>query len=533
MEKKSKRRIAWIVIMSMLIVTLIPAGFAFAKVEENGNTSGDQNSAVQQEQAAPEEGQQANKETADPNAGTEEPTVPVQEKKNGFAEEDGQTVFYVDDNKVTGFQTITDITYYFSDPEGYMLKGLQKIGRDMYYFNEKTGAMTSGIQTVGDHQYYFSEKSGKMLKGFRTVEDITYYFSSRTGRMLKGLQTIKGDKYYFDPEDGHQITGFAETGNKTRYFDPETGKMLKGLITVGEDKYYFSETNGKMLTGLRKINGNKYYFGKKTGKLYHGFKKIDGNKYYFGKNTGRMVYGFVKINGSKYYFGKNSGKMFTGLNKIGKNVYTFNKKGKLIRTVYADKKAICLTWDDGPSENTATIMKSLIDNDGRGTFFVCGNRVGSYYNTLKKNYKAGNMIGNHSWSHPVLSNLSAQGIKDEISNTNKIIKKYTGETPKVCRTPYGINTEFVRTNVNMPIILWSVDTLDWKTRNADSTYNSIMNNAKDGAVVLMHDLYAQTAQAAVKAIPALRDKGFQLVTVEEMALIKGYKLKKATVYTNF
>ena len=133
----------------------------------------------------------------------------------------------------------------------------------------------------------------------------------------------------------------------------------------------------------------------------------------------------------------------------------------------------------------------------------------------------------------MLSNLSAQGIKNEISSTNKKVKKYTGKAPTVCRTPYGINTEFVRTNVNMPIILWSVDTLDWKTRNADSTYNSIMNNAKDGAVVLMHDLYSQTADAAVRAIPALRDKGFQLVTVEEMAMIKGIKLKDATVYYNF
>ncbi len=578
MRKTNKKRIALIVALAMMVTIMIPSGFAFAKVEnadqtevsdvettvndqEESVSETDQNAedtvAPQDEENAEVPQDEANADDPQTDDGTEpaqedEPVIPEDPEnqqsetddpeevidpvivpENGFMEENGEVTYYRKGKKVTGFHNIDGERYYFDKETGYMVRGIQKIGKHTYCFDEEIGILLRGIQTVDEEQYYFSEKSGRMLYGFRVIDDQTYYFSKKTGCMMKGLQTISGAKYFFDREDGHRLTGIVKDGTRTRYFDPESGKMVKGFVKVDNDTYYFKKSNGRMATGLKKIEGNKYYFNEESGKMYHGFRKMNGYKYYFGKKTGRMVHGFIKIKGSRYYFGKKSGKMFTGLHRIGKDIYTFAKNGKQKRVVYGNKKAICLTWDDGPSENTTKIMNSLIANGGRGTFFVCGNRVDAYSKALKKNYKAGNQIGNHTWSHPVLSNLSAQDIKDQISSTAKRVKKYTGEKPKICRTPYGINTEYVRTNVNLPIILWSVDTLDWKTRNADSTYNSIMNSAKDGAVVLMHDLYPETAAAAVRAIPALVDKGYQLVTVDEMAMIKGYKLKNATVYYNF
>ena len=85
----------------------------------------------------------------------------------------------------------------------------------------------------------------------------------------------------------------------------------------------------------------------------------------------------------------------------------------------------------------------------------------------------------------------------------------------------------------MPVILWNVDTQDWKTRNAESVYREVMRHAKDGNIVLMHDLYASTAEASKRFIPKLVEQGFQLVTVEEMALLKGTKLKAGQVYFSF
>lgn len=91
----------------------------------------------------------------------------------------------------------------------------------------------------------------------------------------------------------------------------------------------------------------------------------------------------------------------------------------------------------------------------------------------------------------------------------------------------------VRANVNMPMIQWSIDTLDWKTRNADSTVNTILSQVKDGDIILMHELYSQTADATERVVPELVNRGFQLVTVSEMAAAKGYGLQAGQIYSAF
>ena len=474
--------------------------------------------------------------------------------EDGFQEEDGQTVYYQNGEKLYGLQTIEGDKYYFEEETGYMAKGFKDIGKYTYYFRKTNGKMVHGFITISGKRYYFGEKNGRMAKGFTDIGDYTYYFMKKdghmvkgffslngnkyyfrvkNGRMAKGFFTIDDEKYYFDKETGIMARGFLNTGKYTYYFKKSSGKMARGFMTIDGNKYYFGAKGGRMKKGLVEIDGYKYYFNKTTGIMHTGFKKLSGDKYYFSKKTGHMLHRFQTIGGKRYYFGKTTGKMFTGVHKISKNVYTFSSKGVLERTVYGDKKAICLTWDDGPSVNTPTIMNALIGNGGRGTFFVVGNRVDSYSQTLKDNFNAGNQIGNHSWSHPAFSSMSADAIRKEIKDTNAKIKSVTGKAPTITRTPYGITSSAVNAAVNMPIILWSIDTLDWKTQNADSTYNSIMNSARDGAVVLMHDLYSATASASVRAIPALVDRGYQLVTVEEMALLKGVTLQNGSVYGNF
>lgn len=308
-------------------------------------------------------------------------------------------------------------------------------------------------------------------------------------------------------------------------------------ITTGwindNGKIYYADKTGTYVTGWQKINGNKYYFSKKTSVMYKGFKKISGSKYYFGKTSGKMYTGFARISGKRYYFGKTSGKMYTGMHKIKKNVYTFDDKGVLVRTVYGSKKAIALTYDDGPSPNTGTILNTLEKYDGLATFFVVGNRVSSYKSQLKRAYNMGCQIGNHSWNHGYYSQMNSSQIASQISRCNSAVKKQTGEAPVICRTPGGDKSSKVKNSVGMPIILWSIDTRDWETQNSSKTYSSVVNGAYDGAIALMHDLYKPTADASKRIIPQLVSQGYQLVTVEELRLLKGYKLKPGRVYTSF
>ena len=190
-------------------------------------------------------------------------------------------------------------------------------------------------------------------------------------------------------------------------------------ITTGwvndNGKTYYADDTGAYVTGWQDIDGSRYYFSKKTSVMYKGFKKISGSKYYFGKTTGKMYTGFTKISGRKYYFGKTSGKMYTGMHKIKKNVYTFDEDGVLVRTVYGSKKAIALTYDDGPSPNTGTILNTLEKYDGLATFFVVGSRVSSYKSQLKRAYNMGCQIGNHSWNHGWYGQMNSSQIASQIS----------------------------------------------------------------------------------------------------------------------
>jgi len=205
----------------------------------------------------------------------------------------------------------------------------------------------------------------------------------------------------------------------------------------------------------------------------------------------------------------------------------------LSRYVNPKKKMVALTFDDGPSKYTKKIVDCLYKYDSAATFFVVGNRINSYKSVVKHTADRGCEVANHSYSHPILTGLSSKSIKSQISKTNKKIKSVTGQTPKLVRVPGGGFNSKVKKAVDMPIIQWSDDTLDWKTRSKSKTVNYVMKHVQDGDIILMHDLHEPTMKAALELIPKLKKKGYQIVTVSELAKYKGYKLKDGKVYYSF
>lgn len=197
-----------------------------------------------------------------------------------------------------------------------------------------------------------------------------------------------------------------------------------------------------------------------------------------------------------------------------------------------DKPMVALTFDDGPSLYTKEILKTLKKYDARATFFVVGERVSSYADTIKKASKQGCEIGSHSYSHANLGTAALSTIESELSRTEDKVKEILGYYTPVMRPPYGSIGTNLRKIVEKPMILWSIDTLDWKTRNAKSTETKIISTVKDGDIILMHDLYSQSKDAAVSVIPKLIKKGYQLVTVSEMAKYKGFTIKDGEAYTD-
>lgn len=208
-------------------------------------------------------------------------------------------------------------------------------------------------------------------------------------------------------------------------------------------------------------------------------------------------------------------------------------KAKQCCTYHIDpsKPMVALTFDDGPSQYTPGILDTLEKNESRATFFEVGNRINWYPDTVLRISQAGCEIGNHSFDHALLGNASASKIQSEISKTDAKIKAITGNKPALLRPPYGSIGSSLRKNAGKPMILWSIDTLDWKSRNADTVYRTVMNRVKDGDIILMHDIYGSTRAAVVRIVPELRKRGYQLVTVSELAQYRNVKLAAGGRYS--
>ncbi len=181
------------------------------------------------------------------------------------------------------------------------------------------------------------------------------------------------------------------------------------------------------------------------------------------------------------------------------------------------QKCIALTFDDGPSEDTKAILDLLKQYNARATFFMVGAQVVSHSDMVKRVYEEGHEIGNHTWSHANMTELTDTELIEQISNTNKAISDVIGKKPVLVRPPYG---KFKNANqmqiVNSPFILWYGGCIDWSSQNPDAIHNQTMITAKPGAIILAHDTYSTTVEAYKRIIPDLQKQGYQLVTVSEL-----------------
>lgn len=202
-----------------------------------------------------------------------------------------------------------------------------------------------------------------------------------------------------------------------------------------------------------------------------------------------------------------------------------------INSIDVNKSMVALTFDDGPSKYTTRILECLKKYDSKATFFEVGVQVKKYPEITKNVFDDGHELANHTYEHVQLTKVSGSEMKSQVEKTNDLIEENTGERTKLVRPPYGSYDNNVKQNLDYPLILWSIDTLDWKTKDANATYNSVINGVKDGSIVLMHDFYSTTADAVEKIVPKLVKEGFQLVTVSDMYRYKGVKLESGHNYS--
>lgn len=192
-----------------------------------------------------------------------------------------------------------------------------------------------------------------------------------------------------------------------------------------------------------------------------------------------------------------------------------------------EKKLIALTFDDGPGKETGRLLDELKARGMKATFFVIGDRAAAYPDLLRRMADEGHEIGNHTYAHSDLTKLGEDEIRGSLTQTDDVIQTECGRVPTLMRPPGGNYNEAVKSvtaGLGQRIIYWTVDTRDWQSRNTSAIIKTAFQSGRygiqDGAIVLMHDIYSTTVDAAVTIMDRLQKEGYQTVTVSELLALR-------------
>lgn len=180
-------------------------------------------------------------------------------------------------------------------------------------------------------------------------------------------------------------------------------------------------------------------------------------------------------------------------------------------------KKIALTFDDGPHPYyTEQLLDGLKERNVKVTFFVTGEHAALHPDVIERIHKEGHLIGNHTYSHIQLKSDNRDVFKEELKETEKVLEEITGEEIVYVRPPYGTWDKALETELDMIPVLWTIDTLDWCSKDPASVVRKVINSAEENDIILMHDYYDTTVTAALNIVDALQKEGYTFVTVEEI-----------------
>lgn len=218
------------------------------------------------------------------------------------------------------------------------------------------------------------------------------------------------------------------------------------------------------------------------------------------------------------------------------NTINVEKKYNRIRESkdFENKKLVALTFDDGPAYGkTEKLITELDKRNARVTFFMLGQLAIKQKDLVKKVYDYGHTIGSHTYDHKNLKKLDDDKLKFEIDYTNEILSNIIGEEIRFVRPPYGSYNQNILSKVNMAFILWNVDTLDWKLRDAEKVRDYIVEHAKDGDIILLHDIHATSVDGVIMAIDILKNEGYEFVSLDEMLIYRNINIQYNKAYRFF
>ncbi|MCI9068522.1 MAG: polysaccharide deacetylase family protein [Lachnospiraceae bacterium] len=185
----------------------------------------------------------------------------------------------------------------------------------------------------------------------------------------------------------------------------------------------------------------------------------------------------------------------------------------------AGDKLVALTFDDGPHEgSTERLLEGLREREVRATFFLIGGSIEGKEALVEQMAQDGHLIGSHTFHHVQLTGLSLEKACEEITMTNEAITGVTGQTVEYIRPPYGSWNSKLECAVNMREVGWTVDPRDWDVKNTDVIVKRVLGDVKDGSIILLHDVYDTSVEAAFRIIDELKAQGYTFVTVDRLLI---------------
>ncbi len=346
----------------------------------------------------------------------------------------------------------------------------------------------------------------------------------------------------------YSYTGEEDTyyrNDKVLYFDVKNNKEIKINDIIIENKYYdalkneclkylqeqnnFEIYDNEQLNDYLGDNSNLEFVIFSKSKIYVIFPPHRVSPY-DGEINISISYDIIRQYLNTKYFNEND-----NLEDLESSKEIENKVER-IRDYeqFKFKKIVALTFDDGPAyKKTETLLEEFEKRDVRVSFFVLGELAIKQPELVKKAYDMGHTIGSHTYDHKNLKKLSDEKLKYEVGYTNKVLSEIIGDEIKYIRPPYGAYNEKILEKVDMSFILWNVDTLDWKKRDAKKLTDYLVNNVSDGDIVLMHDIHQETVEGVIAAIDILKEKGYEFVSLDELIEYKGINIETNTAYRYF
>lgn len=211
---------------------------------------------------------------------------------------------------------------------------------------------------------------------------------------------------------------------------------------------------------------------------------------------------------------------FIGISKKTKETEgEIQQKESVEESGVKEKPSIAITFDDGPSGRyTGRLLDGLKERNVKASFFLIGENAEENPELVERIYKEGHLIGNHTYSHVQMTHLSEEAAVREIEKTDQVISAITGEHVAYMRPPFGAWQRELEVRMEVLPVLWSVDPLDWTTENVDEIVSKVVTEVEEGDIILLHDCYASSVEAALRIVDILQKEGYEFVTVDRLLI---------------